>query len=61
MYKKVTDTTGMVGVEVIEPDDWERGEVDQIIGRMLETSIQMKIEEEGLLQTVSEVSSALFL
>lgn len=61
MYKKVTDTTGMVDVEVIEPDDWERGEVDQIIGRMLETSIQMKIEEEGLLQTVSEVSSALFL
>ena len=34
----------MVDIEIIKSDVWERGEVNQIIGKMLETLIQMRIK-----------------
>lgn len=49
----MADIKGMIDIEVIKPDGWERGEVNQITGEVLETLVQMKIKETTLLRTFS--------
>lgn len=41
----MADIKGMIDTEVIKPDGWERGEVKQITGEVLETLIHMKIRD----------------